>query len=169
MTGSKAQLYNGILLISTFFGCRLCWGTYQSVRVFQDVWGALHHTPAAATIHYDALNNGTLNAAAAAGKSAAPVNTGIMRYAGEEFVPLWLGLTYLGSNLVLNALNFYWFGKMIETIRKRFEPPKEVRVTEKPIATRTTGADGKIRMDVDQTEVRRRIVDTSEVPLEAGL
>lgn len=89
-----------------------------------------------------------------------------MRFAGEEYVPLWLGIIYVGSNVILNALNFYWFGKMIETIRKRFEPPKEVKTKEKAIATRTTGADGTVRTDVDQTEVRRRIVEKLE-PIEA--
>ena len=34
---------------------------------------------------------------------------------------MWLAMTYLGSNVVLNSLNFYWFGKMIETVRKRFD------------------------------------------------
>ncbi len=28
---------------------------------------------------------------------------------------------YLTCNLVLNSLNFYWFAKMIETVRKRFQ------------------------------------------------
>jgi hypothetical protein len=171
MTGSKAQLYNGIMLIFTFFCCRLCWGTYQSLRVAQDIWAGLHHTPAAANIHFDALNNGTAaNLDALAGKSAAPINTGIMRYAGEEYVPLWLAFTYLGSNIVLNTLNFYWFGKMIETVRKRFEPAKVERIKEKPIATRTTGADGKVRTDVDQTEIRRRVVEKEDsIPDGAGL
>lgn len=41
MTGSTAQLINGIILISTFGGCRLIWGTYQSFRMYQDVWLAL--------------------------------------------------------------------------------------------------------------------------------
>src|ERR1700730_1062100 len=50
MTGSRAQLYNGLILLATFFSCRLVWGTYQSVRVYQDVWAALqnpgtHHAP----------------------------------------------------------------------------------------------------------------------------
>ena len=40
-------------------------------------------------------------------------------------MPLWLGLTYLGSNVMLNTLNFYWFGKMIETVKKRFRTPKD--------------------------------------------
>lgn len=43
MTGTTAQLINGIALI-TAFGCsRLVWGTYQSVRMFQDVWRAIQH------------------------------------------------------------------------------------------------------------------------------
>lgn len=40
---------------------------------------------------------------------------------GTKAVPMWLAVTYLSSNVVLNSLNFYWFGKMIETVRKRFE------------------------------------------------
>jgi len=164
MTGSKPQLYNGLMLLFTFFCCRLVWGTYQSLRVYQDVWRALHHKPAAATIHFDALNNGTsAGLDAAAGKSAAPIHGGIMQFAGEEYVPLWLAFTYLGSNVVLNTLNFYWFGKMIEAVRKRFQPPKEQRRKEKAIATKTTGADGKVRIDVDETEVRKRIVVEDEV------
>lgn len=30
----------------------------------------------------------------------------------------------MGSNIVLNTLNFYWFGKMIETIKSRFRESK---------------------------------------------
>merc|ERR1712000_676580 len=162
MTGSKAQLYNGIMLLFTFFSCRLVWGTYQSVRVYQDVWQALHHQPATTSIDIDALN-GT---AAATGKSAAPLHDDIMRFAGKEFVPLWLAFTYLGSNVILNTLNFYWFGKMIETVRKRFQPPKEAKRKEKAIATRSTGANGKSRIDVDETEVRGRNVADDE-PIDA--
>jgi hypothetical protein len=149
-----------------FFSCRLVWGTYQSVRVYQDVWAAIHHKPASSSIHYDALNNNTMAAHdAAAGKSAAPIHGDIMQFAGEEFIPLWLAFTYLGSNIVLNTLNFYWFGKMIETVRKRFQPSKEIRRKEKAIATRSTGANGTIRIDIDETEVRRRkAVDEDPVP-----
>ena len=49
MTGSKLQLYNGIMLLCTFFGCRLCWGSYQSVRVFYDVYRAI--TAGELTLH----------------------------------------------------------------------------------------------------------------------
>lgn len=44
-------------------------------------------------------------------------------FMGVRHVPVWLGVSYLASNLVLNALNFYWFNKMIQTIRSRFDPP----------------------------------------------
>ncbi|KAE8449677.1 hypothetical protein EG329_007452 [Mollisiaceae sp. DMI_Dod_QoI] len=163
MTGSKAQLYNGLMLLFTFFGCRLCWGTYQSVRVYQDVWNALHHKPATTSIHFDALGNGTASATeAAAGKSAAPIHGDIMRFAGEEYVPLWLAFTYLGSNIVLNTLNFYWFGKMIQAVKKRFTPAKDQKKREKPIVTRSTGANGKSRVDIDDTEIRKRNIVVDE-------
>lgn len=111
------------------------------------------------------MNNGTISAAeAAAGKSAAPIHGDIMQFAGEEFVPVWLAFTYLGSNVVLNTLNFFWFGKMIETVRKRFQPPKEERRKEKAIATKTVGANGKVKVDIDGTEVRRRNVGDAELP-----
>ena len=50
-----------------------------------------------------------------------------MQYAGERAVPLWLAGCYLLSNFTLNGLNWFWFGKMIETIRKRFDPPLGTR------------------------------------------
>lgn len=166
MTGSKAQLYNGIMLLATFFSCRLVWGTYQSVRVYQDVWAAVHHKPAAANIHFDALNNGTAAGLdAAAGHSAAPIHSPMMRFAGEEYVPLWLAFTYLGSNIILNTLNFYWFGKMIETVRKRFQPPKEERRKVKTSSSKT--ANGKVKIEVDETGVRRRNVGKENVAIEA--
>lgn len=157
MTGSKPQLYNGIALLITFFSCRLVWGTYQSLRVYQDVWKALHRAPVTSTINIDALANGTASALdAAAGHSAAPVHNEMMKFAGEEFVPLWLAFTYLGSNLVLNTLNFYWFGKMIEAVRKRFQPPKEARHKDKAVAMKSTGADGTTKISVIDSEVRKR-------------
>lgn len=107
MTGSRPQWYNGIILLFSFFCCRLLWGTYQSIRVYQDVWAALHYDPAIRTkpVFEPARDSDEMP---------------IMRFAGEYVVPTWLACVYLGSNIVLNTLNFYWFGKMIETIKKRF-------------------------------------------------
>jgi len=107
MTGSRPQWYNGILLLSSFFCCRLLWGTYQSIRVYQDVWAALHHDPLPPTF-----------------ESRRGDADEMMRFAGHYSVPTWLAVVYLGSNIVLNTLNFYWFGKMIETIKKRFSEGK---------------------------------------------
>lgn len=48
-------------------------------------------------------------------------------------MPIWLAGCYLASNLTLNGLNWYWFGKMIETIRKRFDPPLGTRKPEEKV------------------------------------
>lgn len=86
MTGSTAQLVNGIALITSFGGSRLVWGIYQSFRMYQDIWLAFK-TP------------------------------------GELPVPPWLAIAYVVSNTTLSVLNFYWFGKMIQALMKRFEKP----------------------------------------------
>ena len=36
-------------------------------------------------------------------------------------IPPWLAATYMISNTTLTALNAYWFTKMVETLRKRFD------------------------------------------------
>lgn len=100
------------MLLLTFFCCRLVWGTYQSVRVFTDIYRALTETDALATFKQDA-------------------NSEVIMFAGDNMVPLWLPVCYLASNLTLNGLNWYWFGKMIETLRKRFDPPLGTRKPEK--------------------------------------
>ena len=51
--------------------------------------------------------------------------TTTMRFAGDYPMPVWLALVYLTSNVVLNTLNFYWFGKMIETVKNRFAESKD--------------------------------------------
>ena len=87
LTGTTAQLINGIALITTFGGSRLLWGSYQSVRMYQDIWTAFNTS-------------------------------------GGLPVPPWLAIAYVISNTTLSTLNFYWFGKMIQALMKRFEKPK---------------------------------------------
>ena len=154
MTGSKAQLYNGLFLLFTFFSCRLVWGTYQSVRVYQDVWAAVQSPGTLVT-----MDNHTMVAT----EKSINANTEIMRFAGERTVPVWLACTYLGSNIVLNTLNFYWFGKMIETVRKRFQPAKEKipivmngKIKSEGIGKVEIDGDGKKIVSAEKTEVRRR-------------
>lgn len=88
MTGSTAQLVNGIMLVITFGCSRLVWGTYQSMRMYQDIWTAFK------------------------------TSVGLP-------VPPWLAVAYVVSNTTLSVLNFYWFGRMITTLRKRFEKPND--------------------------------------------
>ncbi|TWU73978.1 hypothetical protein ED733_005362 [Metarhizium rileyi] len=103
MTGSRAQLYNGIILLFSFFSCRLVYGTYQSLMVFLDIWRAIYEHPSTSSLHSMSL------------RFATDVST----------VPPWLGAVYLASNLTLNGLNFYWFVMMIKAVRKRFEPGQQ--------------------------------------------
>lgn len=130
LTGSKLQLYNGILLMTTFFLCRLVWGSYQSFRVFSDIFTAYRHG------HFE-VGSGPLGTMKEGAKSVTAEDLGswgagwtgeggrseMMRFAKDQHIPYWLPAAYLGANALLNALNWVWFGKMIETIRKRFEPP----------------------------------------------
>ncbi|KAI2463663.1 DUF887-domain-containing protein [Annulohypoxylon bovei var. microspora] len=121
MTGSRAQLYNGLVLIFTFFSCRLVWGTYQSVLVARDLWTGLHSVPIVpATMAPEDALEGIFPSQYA--------NT--MRFVSDSTsVPLWIAVIYTGSNITLNSLNFYWFFKMIDAVRKRFDP-KEKQVYE---------------------------------------
>lgn len=108
MTGSKAQLYNGLTLLFTFFSCRLVWGTIQSAFVYRDMWRAVFTAPTA-----EALSNSE-----------------IMSFADGATIPLWLAVIYTASNLVLNTLNWHWFFKMIAAVKKRFEPAKATEKVE---------------------------------------
>ncbi|RDA82692.1 hypothetical protein CP532_3738 [Ophiocordyceps camponoti-leonardi (nom. inval.)] len=100
MTGSRAQLYNGYILLFTFFSCRLVYGTYQSILAFRDIWAAVDITP-----------------------NATSRDTAVMMFATDRSaIPYWLAAIYLASNLTLNGLNFYWFVMMIKAVRKRFQP-----------------------------------------------
>jgi hypothetical protein len=121
MTGSTLQFVNGIILLFTFFSCRLCWGTYNSIRVFSDVYHAYKAGPVTLTDPASGkLNNHTT-------LGNAGFKHDILQFADGQSVPLWLAAAYLASNLILNSLNWYWFSKMIETLRKRFDPPLGTR------------------------------------------
>ncbi|CAN9166768.1 unnamed protein product [Alternaria alternata] len=129
MTGTTIQLVNGIVLLCTFFSCRIVWGSYQSIRVFTDVY---HAYIAGAVVRSDPdvgklSDNTTLSNAA--------FKNDVLQFADNQTVPLWIISAYLASNFILNGLNWFWFGKMIETLRKRFDPPFG---TKKPEIKETT-------------------------------
>jgi TLC domain len=134
LTGSKLQWYNGVILLATFFGCRLVWGTYQSLRVYQDVWAAMHldtstpgHLDVGSVMHN--ITNSIPIFSARDGQmclgeqSCVAAQAEVMKFAGPgtDAIPLWLAIGYLSCNLLLNSLNFYWFGRMVETVSARFK------------------------------------------------
>ena len=112
MTGSRAQLLNGIALLIAFFSCRLVWGTYQSASIYIDIW-RLARTPH----HQGLLSKQGISSIT---KGLSSEHSEVMRFAGDRVLPPWLTVVYLGSNTLLAFLNFYWFGKMIQAGQKRF-------------------------------------------------
>ena len=99
-TGSKLQFYNGLMLLFTFFSARLVFGTYSSFCVMQDLWKACYNSVS----------------------MEKRISVGMIHVTEHSRVPSWILFSYLLSNLTLNYLNFYWFYKMIQALRKRFEP-----------------------------------------------
>lgn len=98
--------------------------------VYYDVWQILHMDTAAVFREGQSLlgrtgasifdtRNGQLCLGDA---SCVAAQSEVMKFTTiDSKVPWWIIAIYLVSNVTLNALNWYWFGKMIETVRKRFE------------------------------------------------
>ncbi|KAL1599774.1 hypothetical protein SLS60_007578 [Paraconiothyrium brasiliense] len=112
LTGSKIQLYNGVALLVTFFGCRIVWGTYQSVLIYSDIYTALTTSPS------DPLAS-TLDEGKCI-SNASSVSPGYISGCEAGELPLWLVSIYLLGNTALSLLNFYWFSQMVKAVRKRF-------------------------------------------------
>lgn len=154
MTGSKAQLYNGITLLFTFFSCRLVWGTFQSAAVYRDMWQAVHTSPSAGYV-----------AAAHSDSTLADPAGNIMVFVTDPApIPIWLAVVYIGSNLTLNSLNWYWFFKMITAVRKRFEAPKTDEKEVDGAATAKTTATEKVeRARKRRSTIEEIVVDSEEL------
>lgn len=121
MTGSDFQLYNGVCLILSFFGCRIVWGNYQTYK-----------------LSMDAISAWTASRARECSSSASGLES-IRSSIGQEpkelcvdDFPSALLCTYLVGNAVLSALNIYWFGLMLKALAKRFDK------TSKPPSTSTS-------------------------------
>ena len=117
LTGSIFQAVNGVLLTMVFFCCRLVWGTYGSILVFKDVYHATFTSYP--TSQYVADKFGQALRSSDLSDSIGQTTS----FMTVKRLPLWLGLTYLIVNVAITLLNFFWFSKMIQTIRKRFDPP----------------------------------------------
>jgi len=156
LTGSTIQLINGIFLLTTFFLCRLVWGTYSSFRVFNDVLKAYNYD-------YLVVTNATISTPPAQTIAGLESTSGIMAYAGKHEAPVWLITSYALSNITLNCLNWFWMNKMIATIRKRFDPPWGTKRAEKTElkdvdVSRGVYADGHKSVELEATEIRKRPV-----------
>ena len=111
MTGSKLQLYKGIALLITFFGCRIVWGTYSSVLIYLVIYKALtfpSNDPMASL-----LDNGKCDG-----------NASILDAPGCEVgdLPTWLVSVYLIANTALSLLNLYCLIKWSRPYEKKSVP-----------------------------------------------
>ena len=94
------------------------------------------------------------------------VDADVMTFAREGQVPIWLASTYLTSNIILNTLNFYWFGKMIETIRKRFKGHATTENhdwADRKAALKKKAAEAEDVVVVEGVEVMTMMADDGEV------
>ena len=135
MTGSTPQLVNGIVLMSTFAGSRLIWGSYNSFHTFPDMWRGLQYqnTVEGQLWFTEGAANATAQASAKGAMSLQDVSFDVemAKRMAPKPLPSWYFWVYFASYTTLMVLNFYWFGQMVKTIRARFNPPFGTRGTEK--------------------------------------
>ncbi|PQE09596.1 TLC domain-containing protein [Rutstroemia sp. NJR-2017a WRK4] len=118
ITGARIQLYNGIVLIITFFSSRLVWGTYPFINLYIDIWTAFQGP----TLSKEDAE--TLFALLLHKEPEISQLFQFVPFSQEAFsLPIWLARVNLGTNVILIWLNCYWFGKMIGTVLKRFKEP----------------------------------------------
>ncbi|THC95372.1 hypothetical protein EYZ11_005140 [Aspergillus tanneri] len=157
MTGSNLQWYNGMMLLFTFFCCRLVWGTWQSVLVYRDMWYALKQTWASHTLPgapidissqvFSVLDNTSHCLDDTCSSTTATAELSRFASYTANGVPTWLVLTYVTANLVLNSLNYFWFSKMVETVMKRFRvPPSSSAAPSR--TTKTEEKDSQLKEDI---------------------
>lgn len=167
MTGSDPQLYNGILLMSTFFGSRLVWGAYNCFRVFPDMIRALSYqkTPEGIAWLAEQRARATIDAATLSALEGDLKEVRLAQMTAARPLPTWIAAVYMASYLTLMILNVYWFAKMVETIRARFDPPwgtrKAKEEASEPAKGEISGArrilnNGSTLVELEETEVRQR-------------
>jgi hypothetical protein len=99
MVTSMPSIINAFLLAISFFVIRLLWGTYQTVALCRDIYAAytMDLSPEMVQMKFETSEKGF------------PRST----------VPLWLVLWTMAANGVLCGLNFFWFGKIVGTLRQK--------------------------------------------------
>ncbi|KAF2500251.1 DUF887-domain-containing protein [Lophium mytilinum] len=103
--GSRVQVINGMLLITTFFTCRLVWGSYLTFVFFRDVWTALHAEQSHQTTYV--------------------LDAKVQSLDLEHRAPWWLACLFMVTNSVVMGLSTFWFVKMVDTVRRHSSGERE--------------------------------------------
>jgi TLC domain-containing protein len=173
LTGSPLQMINGVLLLVSFAGCRLIYGSYISLCMWYDAYQAYTLAQSAPHSAPLALSAFALNATTSFENPFTALE--VVKFASlTPNMPLWLVGVFVGSNILMHALNWHWYGKMISALRKRFDPPlgtrtKEERVKEEAEVTSGVDASGRKVQNVDAVEVLRKRIplqrfQSSDIP-----
>ncbi|KAJ4290805.1 hypothetical protein N0V90_010000 [Kalmusia sp. IMI 367209] len=109
-TGSSFQVYNGIVLLVVFFTTRIGGGTYATIRMLVDVITARSGQLQALPVLYAAKdkNDSSQVRFEELANVTGPISTTTV-------------ICILSAILTLEALNIYWLGKLIHTVRRRIE------------------------------------------------
>lgn len=100
MSGTKLQFANGVCLLTSFFGCRVLWGLYQSIHVYMDFWDLWTLQVEGESVKVPSINE----------------NLPERQY--QRF-DLWLMYYFITANTILSGLNLYWFSLMVKSFRRR--------------------------------------------------
>lgn len=110
--------------MTTFFGCRLVWGTYGAINVSKDVYRAVFEGMSLA----DGLQSRALPGSSQ--KNSRDLDSEATSYLEIQHLSLWIGVLYVTANSALTVLNAFWFSKMVQALRKRFDPPLGTKAVE---------------------------------------
>lgn len=102
--------------MATFFGSRLVWGTYGAFHVSKDVYRA---TFEGCGLVKD-MQSGEIYWASPKSLAELDAETSILEF---RRLTVWIGVLYVSANSALAILNVFWFSKMVQALRKRFDPP----------------------------------------------
>jgi hypothetical protein len=110
MEGSRAQLINGALLVTTFLFVRILYGTYTMFWLFYDMYRALTE-----------IVNEPM-AYSSGGKSwqlEVPLQ-----------LPMWIIAMHFLAETTIHILNFVWFYKMINLLLRRIRKSEAKKAKE---------------------------------------
>jgi hypothetical protein len=138
----------------------LVYGSYASFQVNYDMYKAVQLSKTIGNAPPLALSPFAIKATT---EMPFDASFEVIKYAAKtSHIPTWLWASYAISNTVLNGLNWFWFAKMIDTIRKRFDPPigtrKKEKVESDSSIARGVDDQGRKTIEVDGVEVRKRPV-----------